>query len=310
MKIITSGYPSMDRIIKVSQTPTVGETSIITNKNNTDVFFGGCSPNIAYNLSKLGVKAYPIMRVGRDFESIGYKDYLEKGNVSLDYVTKIEEEVTSFCYLLEDPDAEHTTIFYTGAQSGEYFKPLSDDIFIDADYAILTVGDTRDNMEFISKCKKHNVPIVFGMRSDENAFPRSLLIEILTSAEIIFMNELESKLIEKILGIHDVNELLSTGNAKVIVTTLGSKGSRYCTRDGCDIRNIPVCNCTVVDTTGSGDAYISGFMFGIIENRPLDECCMLGGTLSSFVIEAVGCSTNAPTKEALYERFELFNRGE
>lgn len=307
MKIISSGYTSIDRIIKISTAPQVGQTSIITNRENTQLYFGGCSPNIACNLAKLGLDTYPIMRVGHDFDSSGYRQYLTQANVKLDYVEQVAEDVTSFSLLMEDPQLEHTTFFYPGAQSDKYFSPPADASFHDAAYGIITVGDLQDNRAFLAKCRQHDIPVVFGMRGDASAFPKDFLLELLTQSRIIFMNRLEAEHIREYLSLNAISDLFSLGQADVIVITLGQQGSQYFTPalpQGSQI--FPACRCKVVDTTGSGDAYISGFMYGISEQYPLDECCMLGGTLSAFVIEAIGCTTNAPNKQQLVERFNQF----
>ena len=63
--VITSGYVSMDRIVKLQSPARVGFTSLISNRTSADICYGGCSVNISYDLCRLGVNAMPIMRVGR-----------------------------------------------------------------------------------------------------------------------------------------------------------------------------------------------------------------------------------------------------
>ena len=67
--VLTSGYVSMDHIIKIATPAKVGFTSLVTNKSNSKIFYGGCSVNIAYALCRLGMKAMPVLRVGGDYES-------------------------------------------------------------------------------------------------------------------------------------------------------------------------------------------------------------------------------------------------
>ena len=101
----------------------------------------------------------------------------------------------------------------------------------------------------------------------------------------------------------DLGEV-AIGKVNVLVTTLGKDGS-VCyerTADGVKEHRIGICKVeNVVDATGSGDAYISGFMHGYLQGRDVRECCKLGTTLASFVIQAVGCCTNIPSAEALDE---------
>ena len=48
------------------------------------------------------------------------KKFLEEGNVPQDGITQIAEEATSVCYLLQDNNNDHITIFYPGAMDGRY----------------------------------------------------------------------------------------------------------------------------------------------------------------------------------------------
>jgi sugar/nucleoside kinase (ribokinase family) len=44
----------------------------------------------------------------------------------------------------------------------------------------------------------------------------------------------------------------------------------------------------VVDTTGAGDAYVAGFLYGLANGKPLDECARLGTRCATGVIQKVG----------------------
>ena len=71
--VITSGYVSMDRIIKLKTPARVGFTSLVENRTSADIRYGGCSVNISYDLCRLGIRSLPVMRVGDDYEQIGFK---------------------------------------------------------------------------------------------------------------------------------------------------------------------------------------------------------------------------------------------
>ena len=211
----------MDHIIKIASAARVGFTSIVTNKSNVDIHYGGCSVNIAYALCRLGMRAFPVLRVGEDFESNGFRQFLEEGNVPLCGITKIPEEKTSVCYLLQDNNNDHITIFYPGAMDEAYAAPMEDGMFEGVRLGVITVAPRKDNQEFFEKCKKHGIPIAFGMKDDFNAFPEDFLKTLLTESEIIFSNEVERGIIEELLHLKDITELFKVGAAKVIVTTLG-----------------------------------------------------------------------------------------
>lgn len=307
--VLTSGYVSMDHIIKIASPAKVGFTSLVTNKSNARIFYGGCSVNISYALSKLGMVSLPVLRVGGDWEENGFRAFLEEGGVPLDGIKVLPEEATSVCYLLQDNNNDHITVFYPGAMDGKYAAPMNEELFQGTRLGVITVAPEKDNREFFSKCRENNVPVVFGMKDDFDAFPEEFLKELLTGSKIIFTNEVEREIIEKIYGFSDITELFGIGEADIIVTTLGKDGSICYIREEDGIRQERIGICPVeqvVDATGSGDAYMTGFMYGYLNGYKPEQCCKLGGTLSSFVLQAEGCCTNVPDKEALLKKFAEF----
>jgi len=306
--VITSGYVSMDRMIKVQAAVKPGFTSIIQNADNTKVYYGGCSTNIAYTLAKLNKKALPILRVGADYKDIGFFDFLKNSGVCMEGMSVIEQDMTSNCYLIENlADNEHITIFYPGAMDGKYAAEMNDEFFKNARLGVITVGSKEDNTEFFAKCKKYALPLVFGMKADFDAFPESFLKELLYYSDIIFTNEVERKTIEQCFGLECITRLLHEGNAKLIVTTMGKQGSLvYRLKDGhiqeCSVGIFPAEK--IVDSTGSGDAYIAGFLYGYLNGLSDSEACMCGSIVSSYVIREMGCVTNVPSEETLLAELE------
>lgn len=302
--VLTSGYVSMDRIIKIATPARVGYTSLVTNADNTQIQYGGCGVNVAVALCKLGHVAMPVLRVGTDWEQNGFKDFLVESGVPLDATSVLEGESTSTCYLIQDSNGDHITIYYPGSMDKKYAAPVSDEFYANAKYGVMTVASRADNEYFIDQCQKYNVPVVFGMKDDFDAFPEDFLKRLLTESSIIFTNEVERAIIEKLFNLSSIEDLFAIGKVNVLVTTLGKDGS-VCyerTADGVKEHRIGICKVeNVVDATGSGDAYISGFMHGYLQGRDVRECCKLGTTLASFVIQAVGCCTNIPSEEALDE---------
>ncbi|NLI21695.1 MAG: carbohydrate kinase family protein [Clostridiales bacterium] len=302
--VLTSGYVSMDRMLKIKSPAKVGYTSLISNADNTQVYYGGCSVNIACALCRLGMNAMPLIRVGRDYRDIGFARFLEENEIPTDGVTERSDDITSVCYLVQDNEGQHITLFYPGAMDGRYAAPFPDAPFLDAGMGVITVGARQDNEFFFDRCQKHGVPLAFGMKGDMDAFPPDFLRRVLGYCRLIFCNETEREAMQRLLG-YDLGELLQRGGAQAIVTTLGGEGSRYESRG--ESGTVPVYRgVNVVDTTGSGDAYISGFLYGHAQGKTIRECCMLGAVEASFALEQAGCCTGLPDARRLWERFAAF----
>lgn len=312
VEVLTSGYVSMDHIIKLKTPAKVGFTSIVENQSSAEIFYGGCSVNIAYELCKLGIDAMPLIRVGKDYESTGFKSFLEEAKVPTHGVNIIEEDITGYCYLLQDNNNEHITIFYPGAMDRKYASGFKEELFKDAKLGVITVASIDDNMDFFRKCQKFNIPIVFGMKDDMEAFPEYFLKEILKESKIIFTNEVECEIIKHINGITDIKELLIDGKVDILITTLGADGSIcYIRKDEKIIEKrieaIRINN--VVDASGSGDAYMSGFLYGYLKDFDPEDCCRLGTIMASHIIQKEGCLSNVPDESKLLGDFDsLFKK--
>ena len=312
VEVLTSGYVSMDHIIKLKTPAKVGFTSIVENQSSAEIFYGGCSVNIAYELCKLGIDAMPLIRVGKDYESTRFKSFLEDANVPTHGVNIIEEDITGYCYLLQDNNNEHITIFYPGAMDKKYALGFKEELFKDAKLGVITVASIDDNMDCFRKCQKFNIPIVFGMKDDMEAFPEYFLKEILKESKIIFTNEVECEIIKHINGITDIKELFIDGKVDILITTLGADGSICYIRKGEKIiekriEAIRINN--VVDASGGGDAYISGFLYGYLKDFDPEDCCRLGTIMAAHIIQKEGCLSNVPDESKLLGDFDsLFKK--
>jgi sugar/nucleoside kinase (ribokinase family) len=65
---------------------------------------------------------------------------------------------------------------------------------------------------------------------------------------------------------------------------------------------------TPVDTTGAGDAFAAGFLYGFLNNKELEECGHLGNIVAQFSITKIGARQGLPTLIQLAQRYkELYN---
>lgn len=296
--IVVAGYPSLDRIIKVKDNPRFGITSIVQNCDNGQVNYGGCSINIAYLGARLGLSTLPVLRVGCDYEGVGLKEFLQNGGVNTEGITVVNDDYTSNCYLIENSDGNHITLFYPGAMDKKYYKEINGELLEKAKYAVITVGCLEENWDFLKAAKKTGTPIVTGMKCDFEAFPEEFLRELLYSSYIIFANEGEQKEIEGKYNLSHISELLETGNAGVIVITKGCNGSEiYYMEDNKLIKKtVSIAKPDKIkDSTGVGDAYITGFLYGLTKGKSFEECGQYGAVASSFIIEEMGCLSGIPT---------------
>ncbi|MEG0913973.1 MAG: PfkB family carbohydrate kinase [Oscillospiraceae bacterium] len=307
-KLVVSGYSGVNYFIKVDKIPEIGVTQIVRNKDNSKCYYGGNGINITYYLAKLGLNTMPILRGGNDFDKLGIKDFLIKNNISLNGVSYVKDDLSAICYMIEDASNEHMVLFYPGAMNEKYAcVDCVKDVFANAKFFVMSVASAKDNRLMLAEAKKCGIPLVFSMKNDPDGFPDDLLFDSLCYAQIIFMNDREEKqLIEK-FKLNSISDFSINGNASLIVVTRGKNGCKVLEKKAEGIHTDDVKATTgykVVDTAGAGDAFLAGFMYGILKGKDAIQSAELGSTMSSFIIEDYGCMTNVPNETKLLQRNE------
>jgi ribokinase len=89
---------------------------------------------------------------------------------------------------------------------------------------------------------------------------------------------------------------------KIVGVKLGKRGC-YIT-DGYEDVELKALRMQVVDTTGAGDAWNAGFLYGLVEGKDLADCARLGNWVASKCIGELGATTGLPTRDQLDEVLE------
>ncbi len=310
--VIVSGYISLDRVIKVDEELVPGKTSTILNDAHVKPEYGGCGINFACDLNRLGKNTLPIIRVGDDFRSSGFERFLVANRISTQATMRIDNAWTSCSYLIENSKLDHITLYYPGAMDEKHFLPYDPDWFANARLGMMTVASKIDNEEFLKRCIEAGIPLYLGMRMDKRAFPEEFIRILVSRVEGVFANEVEAKYLLSATSSKNMKEVLETNHQlRFIVVTKGTEGSEIFFRnhDGIDHLLVPILKTDkFVSTVGSGDAFMAGFVFGMLEERSVEESMYLGATTATFVIEGKGATSNAPDREHLLARFQDFYR--
>lgn len=117
---------------------------------------------------------------------------------------------------------------------------------------------------------------------------REEFLELMQSGtvDIVFANEAELK------SLYQTSDLTSAinavrGDCTLTALTKGAEGSVVITRERTiEIDAFPIEN--LVDTTGAGDLYAAGFLFGLTHDKSLADCARLGGLAAGEVIQHIG----------------------
>ncbi|WP_457555037.1 carbohydrate kinase family protein [Candidatus Pyrohabitans sp.] len=127
------------------------------------------------------------------------------------------------------------------------------------------------------------------------------LKELISASEVIFLNRDEAFHLTGNEYERRAEMLLDMG-AKMVVVTLGEEGCVIASGSG-RIR-VPALKTKVVDTTGAGDAFATGFLYGLLKGYDLETCRKLGNFVAARCIAKVGARAGLPTKREVEEFLE------
>jgi sugar/nucleoside kinase (ribokinase family) len=248
---------------------------------------GGSAANTIHGLGKLGISAGYIGMVGEDELGGAFVRDLIQAGVEPHLIHSTEE--TGRAIALVTPDSERTFATYLGAAIGLTAEHLSPQIFSKYQYFHIE-GYLVQNHALIRKAveiaKAHGLIVSLDMASyNVVEANRDFLHEIIHRyVDILFANEEEALAFtghKPSDAVHEISKFV-----EIAIVKTGSNGSLVkTTAEYCEIGVIPV---KPIDTTGAGDLYASGFLYGHAMGLSLQRCGELGAMLAGNVIECMG----------------------
>lgn len=258
-----------------------------TKNFKTQLASGGSAANTIYGLSMLGVQTGFIGSIGVDKTG----DFFEKDfkNAGVKTNLKRRQTHTGTAVALITPDSERTFATHLGAAVELDARDLNlcdfrgYDIFYFEGYLI----NNKSLVEEACKIAKSlNMKIALDLSSYNVVLDKiDDFKEIVQSyVDILFANGEEAK---AFTGMEPAEALSSLSeHCETVVVKIGAEGSFI--KRGAEILKIGTIPVVSKDTTGAGDLYASGFLYGLANDESLENCGLYGAILSGKVIEVIG----------------------
>ena len=250
---------------------------------------GGSCANTLKGIAALGGSAILCGKVGDDAHGELYVQEIEEHGVK-SRLTK-HKKTTGHCVTFVTPDSERTFSVHLGAAL--HFEKL--DVF-DIDIIKSKIlhlegyqleGECRETLLHAIKVAKNNKTLVSLDLADPGLIRRNkefLLDLVKSSIDIVFVNEVEAK---EFTGVEEKEALLELVKcSKFAIVKLGKQGSLI--SDGTSITNVSSYPAQAIDTTGAGDSYAAGFLYGLCHGFDLETSGKLGSLLAAKVVEMMG----------------------
>ena len=251
---------------------------------------GGSIANSIVGLSQKGNKVGFIGKITDDDLGEKYEIGLKKENVKYFYSKRKEKLPTGTCLILITPDSERTMCTYLGIAG----KINENDIDVDAlknSEIIFLEGylwDEGDPKKAFDKAISNANKVAMSL-SDKFCVDRhkSHFLDLVKNRlDIIFANE------EEIMSLIDTNNFdeviqFAKENKKLFIITRGPKGA-LSVNNGKVIEVQIKKNLNIIDLTGAGDLFASGYLHGYLNQFTEKDCLESGTEMASKIIQQIG----------------------
>ena len=259
-----------------------------------DTVSGGSVANSIVGLSQLGNKVGFIGKVSDDDLGQKYEDGLKKENVDYFYSKKKENLPTGTCLILITPDSERTMCTFLGTAGKINANDIDINSIKNSEMVFLEgyLWDEGEPKSAFDKAIKNSNKIAMSL-SDLFCVERHkahFLELVKNKLDITFANEQE---IMSLIDAKNFDEVVTFGKTlgKILIITRGSKGSVAINND-----NIIECeskkHLNILDLTGAGDLFASGFLHGYINNFNTKQSLEKGTEMSAEIIQKIGARLN------------------
>ena len=255
---------------------------------------GGSVANSIVGLSSFGNQVYFIGKLNNDLFGKKYFENLRKENVGFNFNNETYKDSTGICFVFITPDGERTMTTYLGIANKLSEKEVNHKE-IEQSELILIEGylwDTPEAKNAISKSIEiaiKNSTLVSLSLSDVfcvERYKKEFLDLTKNKIDLLFGNEGEFKSLFEYDNIEKIIQELSTLN-KIFVITMGEKGVTLVHKK--EIVKVPSERIEkVVDLTGAGDLFASGFVHGFINKMGFEKSLKLGTKSAAEIIKILG----------------------
>jgi len=254
---------------------------------NKTMVSGGSAANTINTLAALGAETSYIGKIGKDETGSFFKNDMIKNGVSPQLLESTTETGKAIAFISKD--GERTFATYLGAAVELNASDLNISQF--KGYEIIHIeGYLVFNQDLIIKAlklaKEADCKVSIDMASFNvvEANLEFLKTNVKEYVDIVFVNEEEAKAFtgqEPREALNTISEM-----CEIAVVKIGKNGSYI--KKGNEVVTVPVIDATLQDTTGAGDNYAAGFIYGLINKQSLEVCGKIGSLCGGKVIEVIG----------------------
>ncbi len=263
---------------------------------------GGSAANTMYGISQLGGRAGFCGKIANDGLGALYAEHMRQSSVVFKESTGLG--MTGTCVVLISEDAQRTMLTCLGVSGEIGYEDIDEELLKHSSYIYLegyffeSERTVQTLLQAVTVAGKNGVKIALTA-SDANCVDRhrDLLVQLIQNdVDLLFANAREARALSRTDNNEAALRVLSDWCENVAVTD-GEHGSTVSFNG--EVTKITPHIVSAVDTTGAGDAYAAGLLYGITSGRTVMESGMIASFFSAKVVAQIGPRYNGDIQPEL-----------
>jgi len=252
---------------------------------------GGSAANTMYGLSQLGGRAGFCGKIANDKFGCLYTEHMRQSSVVFKESTG--QGMTGTCVVLISDDAQRTMLTCLGVSGEIDYEDLDEELLKHSRYIYLegylfeSECAARTMLRAVAVARKNGVKVALTA-SDVGCVNRhrNLFVQLIQNdVDLLFANTGEAQVLSGVENNEEAIQVLS-GWCEGVAVTDGAHGSL--TSFNGDVTTIAPYHVSALDTTGAGDAYAAGLLYGILSGHTVHESGTIASMYSARVVMQVG----------------------
>jgi ribokinase len=295
--VVGFGALNLDKLFKVNKLAKAEEESFIEDYSES---CGGSAANTAVGLARLGCKVGYIGKVGCDREGdVLIQDFCSEG-VNTDGIVRSEQGKSGVVMGFVNKKGARALYVNSGVNDTINIDEVNARYASQAQFLHLTSFVGEESFQTQKKLLDNIAASTKVSFDPGTLYARRgyLALEpIIRKTSVLMPNALELTLLTGEIAYRKGAEAMLGKGVKIVAVKLGGNGC-YIT-DGCEQHLIGPFKVNVIDTTGAGDAFCAGFLYGLVNGKSLLECGKLGNFVASRCVTKMGARTGLPAAKDL-----------
>ncbi len=270
----------------------------------SDLFFtvGGGGTNVAATFARQGLETAYVGKVGKDLAGRDVINTLDSFGIITDYVRTTMEKRTNFSVVIDSEDEDRTILVYRGASSTLKPQEIPTDLKPKWFYiAPFPKSSFQTFHKIIDRAKRDNIKV--AVNPSKSQLKNEKFLSRINDFRVLLVNQEEASILTGIPYREEKNifEKVDEIFGGIFVMTRGPNGLIVSDDERLyEVNSVP--DKPIVDRTGAGDSFGSGFVTGLIRDFDLVEAIRLG------VANATNCLTEKGAKNGILKKGDSYEK--